>query len=236
MALVLIGIGVKLWHAQPGYWVRNQYFLEQTSKARLTDLADQAFNRFVGELSDSRGYRGGRGHPPNDTGQGAATSDGLKVRTIRLSFNEANAWLDQRLGDWLVNQNKSLPAGLSSPMLAGEDGRLVLAVRVKQAQFDKVVSVAMSLGFTDDGRAVLVLQGAKVGRLPLPMRTLLNRFATSQDAEGTAKSQVLAFLQAQEPFDPILPIDGTRRARIIGLEMDDQGLSLTVQAESNGEH
>ncbi len=230
MLIVLLGIGRSMWDSEPDYWVLNQRFLTQTPTDKLTGLADQAFNRFVAELSESRGYR----HVGNDNGQ-VASAGVTGVRTIRLSFDETNAWLNQRLDDWLVNRGKQLPAGISEPMLAGRDGKLVVAVRVKREELDTVVSVIVSLRFTDDGRAVLVLDGGYIGRLPLPVKTFLDRFSTTQEGTDTRLAQAIAFFQAQEPFDPILPIDGSRRARIIGLEVGEEGLSLTLQAEPNGE-
>ena len=213
-AVVLAGIGRGLWQREPGYWIRNREFVQQASETELHGMADGAFNRVLGELSSSRGYR-------------SVGDDTLGVRTIRLSFDEANAWLASRLDDWLVNQKRSLPAGLSDPMLTSESGRLVVAFRYKNGDVDQVFSVLMSLKFLKDGRATLSIDGVRGGRLPLPADSVLKHLP------GGESSQVVAVLLGQKPFDPILPIDGSRRARIIGLEVDDRSVGLVVQAEKN---
>jgi hypothetical protein len=219
-AVVLGWVGRNLWQSEPGYWTANRAFVEQRSEAELNDLADGAFNRVMSELSYSRGYQaGGTEQWPTVGG------DALGVRTIRLGFHEANAWLAARLDDWLVNQKRNLPAGLSGPMLASDSGRLVVAFRYRNEEVDQVFSVLMSLKFLDDGRATLSIDGVWGGRLPLPAEGVLKHL------RGEEASQVVAVLLGQQAFDPVLPIDGSRRARIIGLEVDEDGVGLVVQAE-----
>ncbi len=225
VTLLAVGVGRHLWLTEPGYWIRNEAFIQYTSEVKLDGLADRAFNRVLSELSSSRGYQSGGSGQWRPVGEGV-----LGVRTIRLSFDEANAWLAKRLDDWLVNQKRQLPAGLSGPMLASDSGRLVVAFRYRNEEVDQVFSVLMSLEFLDDGRATLSIDGVRGGRLPLPTGSVLKQLPGS----GGDDSQAMAVLLGQRPFDPVLPIDGSRRARIIGLVVDDQGVGLVVQAELNG--
>lgn len=235
--LLAVGIGRGMWQSEPAYWTQNQAFIQHTSKAKLTDLADRAFNRILGELSSSRGYQAG------GSGKWRPVSDDvLGVRMIRLGFDEANAWLAERLDDWLVNQQRQLPAGLSEPMLTSESGQLVVAFRYRGGDIDQVFSVLLSLEFLEDGRATLSVEGVRGGRLPLPTDYVFKHLPGAARGSGGAgesggddakRSQAIAVLLGQQPFDPVLPIDGSRRARIIGLEVDDEGLGLVVQAEPN---
>ena len=227
VALLAVGIGRRMWQSEPAYWIENRTFIRHTSEAELTDLADRAFNRILGELSSSSGYQS------EGSGEWRAVSDdSLGVRTIRLGFDEANAWLAERLNDWLVNQQRQLPAGLSEPMLASESGRLVVAFRYHSKDVDQVFSVLMSLKFLDDGRATLSVNGVRGGRLPLPTKRVLKLLPGA--GHGAGRSQIVSVLLGQQPFDPVLPIDGSRRARIIGMEVDERGMSLVVQSEPNG--
>jgi hypothetical protein len=226
LALLAVGIGRHLWQSEPDYWTRNQTFTASTSEVRLTDMADRAFNRILSELSDSRGYK------PAETGTGGATAEqSLGVRTIRLGFEEANAWLATRLDGWLVNQKRSLPAGVSGPMLASGGDSLVAAFHYQNQEVDQVFSVLLSLEFTDDGQAVLSVDGVRGGRLPLPKGAVLDQ-VPGLAKDDDQRSQTVAVLLGQQPFDPILPIDGARRARIIGMKVDGSGVALVVQAEA----
>lgn len=229
LLLVLIGfaawgIGHKLWHSEPAYWTSNRAAITATDQTVLVDAADRAFNRILGELSDSRGYR-----PTGNPG------DALGVRTITLGFDEANAWLATRLNDWLANQKRELPAGLSQPMLASGGDSLVAAFHYKNNEIDQVFSVFLSLKFHDDGQAVLSIDGIRGGRLPLPTGSVLKHLPGGAADNGAQHSRITAVLLGQQPFDPVLPIDGTRRARIIGMRVDDKSVSLTVRAEPTGD-
>ncbi len=218
-------VGQSLWQAEPVYWEQNQRFVEVTPEETLGVIADNAYNRVLSELSQSRGYV-----PGGTEKWRPVTEDSLGVRTIRLSFQEANAWLAERLGGWLENQGRDLPNGLSHPMLASDDGRLIAAFRYRKNEIDQVFSVAMSLKFLDDGRATMSVDGIWGGRLALPVGQVMDRLP---GGAGNEDSQAVAVLMGQQAFDPVLPIDGTRRARIIGLEVDESGVGLVVQAEPN---
>ena len=224
VALAAWGIGRKLWRSEPAYWARNQAAIAGTDQTRLIDAADRAFNRILGELSDSRGYQ--------PTGNGG---DALGVRTITLNFDEANAWLATRLNDWLANQKRELPAGLSKPMLASSGDSLVAAFHYKNNDIDQVFSVFLSLKFLDYGQAMLSIDGIRGGRLPLPTGSVLKRLPGGAADDGVQHSQITAVLLGQQPFDPVLPIDGTRQARIIGMRVDDKSVGLTVRAEPTGD-
>ena len=228
MVLVLLGLGAVglgryLWNSQPDYWTENQTYTA-TDETSLTDTADRAFNRVLSELSNADGYL---------THDGQVDPDVYGTRTIRLSFDEANAWLATRLDDWLVNQKRQLPLGVSDPMLSSAGDTLVAAFRYKSdaKQIDQVFSVLLSLKFLDDDRATFHVEGVRGGRLPLPTRMVLDQLP-GLDKGDEQRSKVIAVLLGQEAFDPILPIDGTREARIVGMAVDDDGVSLTVQAEA----
>lgn len=219
IGLALAAYGRSLWHSEPTYWTENKTFTANTNETTLTDMADRAFNRILSELSNSSGY------------QSSGTTDNtLGIRTIRLGFEEANAWLATRLDDWLINQKRELPQGINRPMLAANGNSLVAAFRYKNQEFDQVFSVLLSLKFLDNGQAMLSVDGVRGGRLPLPTKMLLDQLPGVN--KGDAKrSQTVAVLLGQQSFDPILPIDGSRQARIIGMQVDDQGVSLVIQAE-----
>lgn len=223
LGLAAAAIGRKLWHTEPSYWTQNQAFKTQTDTETLTDRADRAFNRILSELSDSRGYQ------PSEL---STSPDSLGVRTIRLSFEEANAWLSTRLYDWLANQNRQMPPGVADPMLAASGDSLVAAFQYQNAEINQVFSVFLSLEFLENGQAVLSIDGIRGGRLPLPTQSVLERLPGENENTGQP-NQALAVLMGEQPFDPILPIDGARRARIIGMEVDDDGVALIVQAEPN---
>ncbi len=219
LALGLFLYGRHLWRSEPTYWTNNQSFTTQTSQAQLTNMADRAFNRVMSELSNSSGYQGNSGSDKT-----------LGVRTIHLDFQEANAWLATRLNDWLINQKRELPPGVSGPMLTSSGDSLVAVFRYKHNEIDQVFSVLLSLEFLENGQAKLHVDGIRGGRLPLPTETVIEQLPGGSDNDAKP-SHTIAVLLGQEAFDPILPIDGARQARIIGMQVDDDSVSLIIQAE-----
>lgn len=218
----LVLIGRHLWRSEPAYWTQHTAFLADTDVPTQRRMADDAFNRVMSELSYAKGYK------PVQTGE-KVDPDSLGVRTIRLGFEEANAWLAQSLNAWLENRGQRMPAGISDPMLASEGDDLVAAFRYHKGEVDQVFSVLLMLEFQPNGQAVLSINGLRGGRLPLPTGSILERLP---DVAGAAEhSRAIKVLMGEQPFDPILPIDGTRQARIIGMRVDDEGVELTLRAE-----
>ncbi len=117
-------------------------------------------------------------------------------------------------------------------MLTGDGESLVAAFRYQNQaqQIDQVFSVLMSLRFLEDGRATLQVDRIYGGRLWLPTDAVMGQLS-GLAGENESRSHIIAVLLGQESFDPILPIDGTRRARIVGMDVDEHGVSLTVRAE-----
>lgn len=220
-ASLALVIGRHLWAGKPAYWTQNQAFITQTDPTRLTDVADRAFNRILSELSNSQGYKSDE--QDNDP-------RALGVRSIHLNFDEANAWLATRLNDWLANQKRRMPDGVSDPMLWAQGDSLVAAFRYQNVDVDQVFSVMLSLEFFDNGQAVLSIEGLRGGKLPLPAGAILDRLH-GKVGDDVRESHTLAVLLGEAPFDPILPIDGDRQARIIDMQVDPTGVSLIVQAE-----
>jgi len=227
--IAAVGIGRSLWQSEPKYWVLNQWFLEQTPQPELAGMADRVFNRALSELSGSSGYK-----PVEQSGDHPSSDDAPRVRTIRVDFNEANAWLDQKLGDWMLNQGRTMPPGVSTPMIASHGDQLAIAFRYESEEIAKVFSVFLSLKFVEDEQATLQIEGVRGGRLPIPVDMVIDQLPSAEGDDYNASPGppgLLGMLLEGRPFDPILPIDGTRQARIIGLSVDDTGLMLTLEAE-----
>ncbi len=219
IALLVAGIGRSRWLSKPAYWTRNQKLMVSVEQTELIDTADRAFNRILSELSDSQGYK--------PTGK-----PDLGVRLIELRIDEANAWLATRLNDWLVNRQRKLPAGLSQPMITTDGGSLIAAFHYRNKEIDQVFGVRLSLNILETGQGVLSVDGIYGGRLWLPTGQVLKRLPIL--SQNGSKSQIVAVLLGEQPFDPILPIDGARRARILEMRVTERGVGLVVQAEPNG--
>lgn len=198
--LITATIAGWMWSAEPEHWRQHARFVADTPEDELEQLAADLQNRVPSELSQ-----------PSDT-----------PRTITLKLNEANAWLDQKLDDWLAHQGASLPPGVSEPMLATEDDKIIFAFCVEAEGTEQIVSVFFNLGFEPDGEARLLVDRVELGRLSVPVSTLIGLM------EGTDADEAAGVLRGEHGFDPVGPIDGTRQARLLGVEVHEDRLELEV--------
>ncbi|MFW6060592.1 MAG: hypothetical protein ACODAQ_10450, partial [Phycisphaeraceae bacterium] len=137
-----------------------------------------------------------------------------------------NAWLDQRLADWLANQGHALPEGLEQPMLMAEDGDLLLAFRVSTPRGEQIVSIVFNVEVVKPGRARLVVHRVLAGRLPVPMSTLIEQ-AARQGEQGETEVGAHRVLRG-EVFEAVIPIDRQRDGRLLDVEVTEAGVDVTL--------
>ena len=235
MAVICIGAaaGYWLWATEPTHWTENQAFLKQHSKQQLADKAERLEKRMADELSllsvaasqQQRALRASKqanGHAAT-TSSDAALKPAMK--TIKVSIDEANAWLNQRLEGWLINQGHSLPDDISEPMISSHDGKLVAAFRYSHPEITQVVSMYFDINVAPDGMAELKLQSVTGGNLPLPMQQIAERMGDSQSAQRMAQA-----FEGQR-FEPIKSIDNNKQMRLMDFEAAEDGLQFTVLVE-----
>jgi len=141
-----------MWQSTPAHWQAVQRFKATHDPRDIERMAASVENHAAMRLSDI------------DTD----ATNGVSTRTLRLSFNQINAWLDRRLDDWLANQGAAMPDGLEDLMLTSKDGDLVLALRARNAQVDQVFSFVFAVNVQPDGRVRLKIKEVLAGTLPMP--------------------------------------------------------------------
>lgn len=205
--LIAATIAGRMWSAEPDHWQERKSFVADTSTEQLEQLAAGVQNRLPSVVSQ-----------PGD-----------EPRTITLGIDEANAWLDQRLDDWLAHQGAALPSGMSEPMLATAGEQIIFAFRIEAEGTEQIVSVYFNLGFEPAGQAVLLVDRVELGSLQVPASTLAGLLETTQAPEAAA------VLRGEHGFDPASPIDGNRQVRLLGIKVHDDRLELEVVNESRTE-
>src|SRR5690606_10282017 len=130
----------------PAYWQQNEKLLA-SDNATLLQLANTLEQRALRELSGSQ-----QPLPPS--------------RTVHVSFEEINAWIHVKLEDYLTNRGHGLPREIRHPMLAGEDGVLIVAFEYRTPSIQQVVSIRLEPQFDEEGtRFKLNLLGAHAGMI-----------------------------------------------------------------------
>ncbi len=211
--LVMILTMVILWKSKPAYWHHNKKLLA-SDNATLQQLASTLEQQMLRDLS---------GSPENIS----------TTRTLRLSFDQANAWLNVKLEDYLANRDLKLPREIRNIMLAGDEGVLILAFEYHNGTINQVLSFEIQPSFAPDGRQFqLKLLRAKAGALPLPIKTLRNQIARQSPQAGGQIDGILATLNGRwlESVQ-FHPGDARQNLRLTGIGITPEGLNLTLRSE-----
>ena len=84
--------------------------------------------------------------------------------------SQINAWLGARLPQWLVSRNAAMPAGLSSPAVRVEAGRLTIAATYDTVVGDVVLSRAIEVHGGSPPR--LTPRELRAGKVAVPFEAL----------------------------------------------------------------
>lgn len=219
-------IGYWMWQGVPDYWEEAQRLYENPESAEADEMAEELENRTSRELSSVS--------PRPRTGDDATPP----TRTLHLSYQRMNAWLARRLELWLANQDLALPEAIERPMVTRTGGgELVLAFRARLPELEQVMSIVFDVEVLEDGQARLHWRRTLVGRLPLPSQWVREQVVEHMAEQGAAEQRPRGMMALRdvldgEPFDPLIPVDGTRHARVIGVSVGESGVDLTLRIES----
>lgn len=202
-----------LTRSTPDYWQANQAFVEETPEPELEAIARSVEARLPGEWTFPVG-------------------DGDGVRTLRVYFDEANAWLALRLDDYLANQGHALPERIGGVMLTQRDGQPVIAFDyVSETWGPRVASVFLRFADPDADRPFRAgIDSAKAGRQPLYLRALTGLVADHLGLEDPGHQDVLRRLGRRELIEvPRLRVDNQRSAEVLSVEVEPQWIDVTVR-------
>ena len=230
-AVLVVGatLGVRawqLWRAEPVYFTAHRAFLE-TSETELAELADHIEAAVLPEWS-----------APLPRGDRRMAGSG--ERTVTARYEQINAWLAVRLRRYLRNQGAALPDEVGAVMVTGRDGQLGFALDIDSDELQQVLSVFLdfvdgaALRDAGDPRAAdgtyLKVDRVVGGRLRLPVATLVEQLRPRLGNRDAGVDAILDAIENDRPVGPIvLPVDGHRRARLLGVDVGEQELGVTIE-------
>ena len=156
---------------------------------------------------------------PGDGGESDADRKAFEFDLLDL-----NAWLSERAGEWMAQQNVATPDGMGGFAVWTERGDPVLGGEVRGQVFSARVSVAIG----DDGKAVVRPEQGRGGSLDLPVSRLLQDATPALEKEGYPG---LSEAVTGKPFEPVVPIDATRQTRITAFKLDGERVRMELKAE-----
>jgi hypothetical protein len=255
VSTVTAGVVVYLARSQPAYWQENRRFLAESTPEQIEGLAQQVDVQLesLATLGIDETAAGTAAAPrviqPPTGPNGAAGADGgagdpVSVRpedvhinadqTITLNNEQLAAVVQTRMDEWMDDRGYIRPAEITDPMIAVDNGKLVMAFAFEAGGFSTVISGKFDLKIRDDGMAVLSLKRFLVGNLPVPADAIGEqlRNSTGGDERAAQVGQWLEKLQHLE-FKPVIEIENRRRIRVMDYKLFEKGLELTVRVQDH---
>ncbi len=239
---VLGGLGVVLvlatlwgywqWRSKPEYWVKNQAFLAQHTPEQLMTMAESVEQRLLAAVSydPTLSDPGGQGLFSLAADTYAASVGGHGTRQLFLTVDEINAWINQRLAGWAANQGLTIPEYVAYPMIAIDDGRLILAFLVDRPSVNQVVSMAVHVAIQDGQDAILRVEDVILGQLGVPAEKWIGK-AIQRGASPDYTHMIDQVTEALDgmSFDPVLKLHH-QKIQLVAFQLKANGVLLTLKA------
>jgi len=230
-----------LARSEPAHWKEHQAFIHQTSPEQIAQLTDDVQSQL--DLLANLGIDQSKNHETTSFSIGDdPLLEGVRPedvhinqdQTLTLTNDQLAAVVQTRLDGWMQERGYIKPPEIKDPMIAVDDGKLVMAFELDAGGFKSVISGKFELTIKEDGTAELSLKRFLVGKLPVPANAIGEhlRKQSNGDERAAKVGDWLEKLQ-QFTFKPVLELENRRRARIQDYKLLDKGLELTVRIQDH---
>jgi len=111
--------------------------------------------------------------------------------SVRMSDDDANAWLEHRLGQWLENRSVDTPDNFEPPRVHIENGRASVGIASPDPRFPGIFSIEFTPEITDAGELIVTDRSFRLGKLPLPSPQALSRISNSIKGQARDRKSVV---------------------------------------------
>lgn len=204
LVLTAVAIGCYLAVQPPAFYteLRTQSFTPaEVSAANLRSrLSQAAIDRWIDESLARQAAAGSRSSTLAEQAPTAATSaydPQQDVRTVRFS--------EQQINSQLASTGGNTARKMQDARVKLSPDRLEFGIEFKEASTTVVLSCMLAPSVTDDGHLRLDVVATRVGKLTLPLRTIL-RFVPQHIAQSTNEMDI-----DLNPTDPHFTLKSTGR-------------------------
>ncbi|MEM7681854.1 MAG: hypothetical protein AAF288_07850 [Planctomycetota bacterium] len=239
LALVVLtcaaGLGVWALRSSPEVWRAHRAFLDRTTPAERMALVDSAMRKLD---AAAQGAVAPVSASLDDTASGLRPADRrIDLDTVLVLTNdELAALVAEKYDDFLRQRGFNPPENVHDPLLAVEDGRLVLGFAYRTGGWSQVFSGEFDLAFGGDGMAELGMRSMSAGKLPLPATGVADFLAAHHPGQPRERwERVADWMQRLEglEFRPVLELSHRRRARVTGYEVLEEGVRVSVRLQDH---
>ena len=169
-------------------------------------------------------------------------ADASEPWSVGLRAADANAWLNTRLGQWLLNRDERFvwPEQVRNVQVEFDRGLVQVGVEYVRDERPQVITATLRPEFHTDGSLWVRAESVSIGRLPLPADWILGQAESalpdlfaSGNIDDPEVRRLLDALAGTGPLatDPRVSLGDGRRVRILALRSSGSTLHLTMQTE-----
>ena len=223
------GVGFWLYRSDPGYWIENQRFIERTEPQTLKAMARNVETKVL-HLQSYQGPIPGSGGGPN-----SSDAQDKSTRHMRVTIDEANAWLSTMLPMWLANQKWQMPSQISQPTVHVKDEDLVLGFKWDSPEISNIFSIVLGVSNADEGMIRVQRKVLYWGRLPMPYSFFLDHLEKRSSLNQRRLIKWLTHMSDGRPQHVTFPYGGDAskqmQLRLIQFRFDCDAIELTMRLE-----
>ena len=245
MAVLLLGFGLTLYLLQrePAVWREAQQLLETKTPEAQEQLTRDLLHRLnsPGEVESKQLL-----DHDNKYGQGeskaAIFEDPLakehvdETYEMRLTNEELVLMVRTFVDEWAIQRGYEVPPSMVYPVAMVDHGKLMIAFTVKVGSWHQVFSGEVKLQFDSDGMATGQVVDLYAGSLPISVMAvgdlLHQQLPKSHAAAAERIGEWVAKLEHFE-FRPTLEMQHRRRARVLGMKVGRDDLTLTMRLQDH---
>lgn len=211
-ALAFVATPLVLWRMSrmpPSWWARPE-----AGDAAVRDLASRVEKRLAEETHKMRSAE--------------------ETWTLRIREEQVNAWLAARLPAWVAHErNVEWPGQLGPPQVRFVPEGIDVAFELLEGGHARYVEVRLLVAI-EDGRIRLGLDGAALGRIPVPGEPLdfIRPYAVEAIAEHVDAAdldRVAGLLSGRDSVEAVVELSDGRRVRLVALRHGEGVLDLTCR-------
>lgn len=253
-AAVLVGAGVTyyLLRRPPAVWTEAQKILAQTTpeeRARKTEAVIGRLSAMVGDEADANALGIPGLSKPGTGGETTTNPDGTPANAVKpsdkpvdqthdlkLSNDELVSVVSEMFSEWTSQRGFDVPSQLTEPVVLADGGKLAIAFEIVTPNWEQVFSGFVKLSFRPDGMAVGRVEELTAGSLPMSV-TAVGEMLQRQlpQSESHLANQIGDWVAQLERFEfrPVLEMEHRRRARVVGMNVGADGVTLQMRVQDH---
>jgi len=232
--LVLGGVGWWKWTDRPAYFDAYEDFLAKTSEFERAQLANELTSNVSSTVSASGNHSIEEPLPdgggPNVFDAGSAADP--RIRTLTITVDQANAWIEKELTGWLGNQGVELPETIKQLAIGLEGDKILIGCQFETEELTQWFTVVLKVNVKRMGKvASIKVDRTMAGSLPIPASWILS-YLNVEEVAGDYAHIIKDAAGAGYEFEPVATMPGhTHRIRIIGYKVTDGQVTLKLRSE-----